>query len=73
MFIRLTRYKLLIIIIHGACFMFQVPADGLAKTVVSDPVCRKGSRRHKTPGNLVFALGAGLEALQALFDTVIDA
>ena len=38
-FKRLTRYKLLIIIIHGACFKFQVLLDGVAKALVSDPVC----------------------------------
>lgn len=37
-FIRLASYKLLIVIIHGICFKFQVLADGLAKTLVSDPV-----------------------------------
>jgi len=43
--------------------MLQVLAYGLAKTIVSYPVCRESWSWHKAPGNFMFTLGAGLESL----------
>ena len=73
LFIRLAGNKLLIIIFHGSGFVFQMPAYGLAKAFVGNPVGREGLFRHKTAGNFMLPLGARLEASQSLPDAVLYA
>ncbi len=62
-FIRLAGNKLLIIVIHGGGFIFQMLAYGLAKAFVGNPVSRECLFRHKTASNFMFSLGARLETL----------
>ena len=73
LFIRLTGNKLLIIIIHGSGFIFQMLAYGLAKAFVCYPVSRVCLFRHKTAGNFMLPLGARFEAPQSLPDAVLYA
>ena len=71
LFIRLAGNELLIIVIHGSGFVYQMLAYGLAKAFVSNPVGRACLFRHKTAGNFMFPLGARLEAPKSLPDTVL--
>ena len=69
----LARHKLLIVVVHGVRFMIEMPAKCGSKAFMGYPVGGKGACRHEPARNLVFALRAGLETLQPVTDTVVDA
>ena len=50
----------------------EIARDGPAQARVGDPVRRVGRDRHVAARELVLALGAGLDARQAVRDRVVD-
>ncbi len=60
------------IMFHPDGFVLDVLADQIPETFVGDPVRRPGFGGQKTTGDLVFALGAGFEALQAVVNAVFQ-
>ena len=50
----------------------QIVGDGAAEARISDPVGRIGEGRQVAAGELVLALGAGLDALEAVSERPFD-
>src|SRR5882672_11088180 len=58
--------------LDGRALLLEEVVDGAAEAAVDDPVGREGRDRKIAALNLVVALGAGLDALQAVGDGVVD-
>jgi hypothetical protein len=56
----------------GRALLLEEVVDGAAEAAVDDPVGREGRHRKIAALNLVVALGAGLDALQAMGDGIVD-
>ena len=52
--------------------MVQVMTDGFPETFMLDPVGGVGSCWHETASEFMLTLGAWLEALQVIFNTIFD-
>ena len=61
------------VVVDGFALAFEVARDGSAEAVVLEPVRRRRARRLEAARELVFALRARVEELQAARDAVLDA
>ena len=64
--------QLLHVILDHALLALEKIRNGAAEHPVADPVHGVGGSRFKAPRDLVFALGAGFESLQAMANAVLD-
>src|SRR4029450_9264712 len=69
---RRVFHQALDLVLDGRALLLEEVVDGAAEAGVDDPVGREGWDRKIAALNLVVALGAGLDALQAVGDGVVD-
>ena len=58
---------------HMPALALDEAGDGCGKPWVGNPVARRRNHRFETAGDFVFALRAGVESQQAVFDAISDA
>ena len=55
---------------HAGTFVVQVLPDCLGESVVGEPMCGQGPCRQEAASDFVLTLRTGLEAREAMSDTV---